>query len=76
MRSEIRSRDGDEGTIVYSARFDSSREAFHGTVPVLEMLTGRVLHVVTLIRIETCSAWTTEDAAVRQAVTVDGILAE
>jgi hypothetical protein len=32
------------------------------------MLTGKVLHVVTLTRIETGSAWKTEDAAVRLAL--------
>jgi hypothetical protein len=69
VRAEIIARDGEEGTTVYlDARFDSSREGYHGTVLVLNMLTGKVLHVVTLTRVETGSAWKTEDAAVRLAL--------
>jgi ribonuclease HI len=67
--AEIIERDGEAGTVVYlDARFDSSREGFHGTVPILDMVIGKVLHVVTLTRIETGSAWKMEDAAVRQAL--------
>jgi hypothetical protein len=51
VRTEVIERDGEEGTIVYlDARFDSSREGYHGIVPILDMLTGKVLHVVTLTR--------------------------
>jgi hypothetical protein len=68
-RREVIERDGEGGTVVYlDARFDSSREGYHGTVPVLDMLTGKVLALVTLTRKETGSSWKTEDAAVRQAL--------
>jgi hypothetical protein len=69
IRNEVIERDGEDGTIVYlNARFDISREEYYGTVPVLDMLFGKVLHAVTLTRVETGSSWKTEDAAVRQAL--------
>lgn len=61
-------RDGKSGTVVYQdARFDSSRDGFHGTVTALDMVFGKPLHIVTLTRKETGSSWKTEDAAVRKA---------
>jgi hypothetical protein len=39
VRVEIIARDGEEGTVVFlDAKFDSSRDGYHGTVPVLDML--------------------------------------
>jgi hypothetical protein len=67
-REMVKSRDGADGTVVYQdARFDSSRDGYHGTVPVLDMVSGKPLHIVTLTRIETGSSWKTEDACVRKA---------
>lgn len=68
-RAFVIERDGQAGTVVYmDARFDSSRDGYHGTVPVIDMVSGKVLHVVTLTRVETGSSWKTEDACVRQAL--------
>lgn len=69
IRVEIIDWDGDKGTVVnLDARFDSSRDGYHGTVPVLDLESGKMLHVVTLTRVETGSSWKTEDVGVRQAV--------
>jgi hypothetical protein len=67
-RELVKLRDGAGGTVVYQdARFDSSRDGYHGTVPVLDMVSGKPLHIVTLTRVETGSSWKTEDACVRKA---------
>jgi hypothetical protein len=42
--------------VYVDARFDSSRDGFHGTVPVIDSETGKVLHCVTLTREETGSS--------------------
>lgn len=67
-REMVKMRDGAGGTVVYqNARFDSSRDGYHRTVPVLDMVSGKPLHIVTLTRVETGSSWKTEDACVRKA---------
>ncbi|GAQ82597.1 hypothetical protein KFL_001170010, partial [Klebsormidium nitens] len=69
VRAHVKERDGEEGTVVFmDARFDSSRDGYHGTVPALDMKSGKCVNIVTLTREETGSSWKTEDAAVRQAV--------
>lgn len=68
VRKVVKERDSETGTIVYAdARFDSSRDGYHGTVPILDEQTGKVLHIVTLTRVETGSSWNTEDACIRKA---------
>lgn len=67
-RDFVKQRDGEEGTVVYAdARFDSSRDGYHGTVPVIDSKTGKVLHCVTFTREETGSSWKTENACIRKA---------
>jgi hypothetical protein len=68
VREFVKKRDGEAETVVYAdARFDSSRDGFHGTVPVIDSESGKVLHCVTLTRYETGSSWKTEDACIRKA---------
>jgi hypothetical protein len=68
VRKFVKERDAQTGTVVYAdARFDSSRDGYHGTVPILDEQTGKLLHIVTLTRIETGSSWKTEDACIRKA---------
>lgn len=70
-RQLVKERDGEKGTVAYmDARFDSSRDGFHGTVPALDMVTEKCLALVTLTRKETGSSWKTEDACVRQCIEV------
>jgi hypothetical protein len=64
-RKVVMERDAECKTIVYAdARFDSSRDRFHGTVPIIDEKTGKVLHCVTLTREQTGSSWKTEDACI------------
>jgi hypothetical protein len=67
-RAMVIERDEEAGTVVIQdARFDSSRDGYHGTVPALDLLIGKPLNIVKLTRVETGSSWETEDAAVRRA---------
>jgi hypothetical protein len=67
-RQFVKERDGEGGTVVYAdARFDSSRDGFHGTVLIIDSKSMKVLHCVTLNQEEIGSSWTTEDAYIRKA---------
>jgi hypothetical protein len=68
VRKFVMERDVETGTVVFADdRFDSSRDGIHGTVPIIDEQTGKVLHIVTLTRVETGSSWKTEDACIRRA---------
>jgi hypothetical protein len=68
VRAAIKEGDAEEGSVAFmDARFNSSRESYHGTVPAFDKETGKCMSVVTLTRVETGSSWKTEDAAVRQS---------
>jgi hypothetical protein len=52
-RKLVKQRDRDKGSVLFmDARFDSSRDGFHGTVPALDSIIGKCLTLVTLTRNE------------------------
>lgn len=56
-REIVKKRDGEKGSVVFmDARFDSSRDGFHGTVPALDSITGKCLALKTLTRTKTGSS--------------------
>jgi hypothetical protein len=50
------------------ARFDSTRDAYHGTVTFIEVVSGCILGMVTVKKTTVGNAWKIEDAAVRKGL--------
>ena len=67
IQQEVKER-SDEIVVYLDARFDSLRSGFHGTAPILDKETEKIIEMVTRTREECGNSWKIEDVIIREGL--------